>query len=86
MKTGDDMPQQPEKTPAVFVIHGDVLPGIAPDGDVVEGAGIFNAEWASHGAYSSSRRCAMLDLTASSSAWQQSGFLGPPDFFGDYWK
>jgi len=50
MKMGDDVPQQPEKALAVFIIIEDVLSGIAPDSNMVESAGIFNAEWASHGA------------------------------------
>jgi hypothetical protein len=44
MKADDDVLQHHEKAPAVFVIQEDVLPGVAPGGDVVEGAVIFDAK------------------------------------------
>jgi hypothetical protein len=44
MKADDDVLQHHEKAPAVFVILEDVLPGIAPDSNMVESAVIFNAE------------------------------------------
>jgi len=53
MKPGDHSRQHAEKPLSVLIVLEDVLPSIAPGGDVIEGPGKFNAEWSSHAGESS---------------------------------
>lgn len=46
----DHMGEQREELGAIAVIRHDVLPGIPPTSDVVDGTGKLKAEWTSHGA------------------------------------
>ncbi len=42
MKTGDGALQHPKKSLPILVIQEDVLPGVAPNGDMVESPGKFD--------------------------------------------
>lgn len=55
----DDVGQNREPLGAVAVVGHDILPGIAPAGDMVDGAGYLNAEWTSHGRECSLRECSI---------------------------
>jgi hypothetical protein len=46
----DQMGEQGETLPSVAVVYDDLLQGIAPTGEVLDGAGKFKTQWAGHGA------------------------------------
>jgi len=44
----DDMGKPGEELHSITVVHHDILPGIPPTGDMIDGPREFNAEWTSH--------------------------------------
>ena len=49
-KAVDDMGEEGKSLRPITVVHHDILPGIAPTGDMIERAGKLKAKWTGHGA------------------------------------
>jgi hypothetical protein len=47
-KPVDDMGENRQPLRPIAVVHHDVLPGVAPTGDMVDGPGKLNAQWTRH--------------------------------------
>lgn len=75
--TINNMGEQGQKLRPIAVLHHDVLPGIAPTGDMIDGTGEFKTKRTRHGARDYPSQCVIArpDPVSSGTAARDLGVL-----------